>query len=168
MKNKILILFLILTPAFLISCQDSSKGQVTIEKKDPNQLTFSLTKEEICLQDDKPIIRLFATTWCPHCGWIRDTYKNVVNEYTDQGKIVAYLWEVDIGDNSLTDELEIVVPESEKELFRKYNPQQSIPTFVFGCKYLRIGNAYEDQDDLEAEEREFRIIIDKLIMEVNK
>jgi hypothetical protein len=48
------------------------------------------------------------------------------------------------------------------------NPNGTIPTFIFGCKYYRIGAGYEAQKDLEAEKREFRQIIDKLIVDANQ
>ena len=44
-----------------------------------------------------------------------------------------------------------------------FNPRESIPTFVFGNKYWQIGNGYERQDDLIAEEAEFKRIIEKLV-----
>ena len=47
--------------------------------------------------------------------------------------------------------------------FKKYNPKGSIPTFVFGCKYVRVGNGYERDDDLASEAAEFRAVIEDLI-----
>jgi len=54
---------------------------------------------------------------------------------------------------------------TEQAIYNKFNPKGSVPTFVFGCKYFRVGNAYEAQDNLEAEETEFRSVIDKLLEE---
>ena len=125
--------------------------------------TFEETEDDICKEDGKPLIRLFSTTWCPHCEWIKETFDNTVKEYVDEGKIVAYHWELDINDNTLTEEAEKEVPESEKNIFSKYNPDGGIPTFVFGCKYLRIGNGYESESSLEKEEAEFRAVIEELL-----
>ena len=50
-------------------------------------------------------------------------------------------------------------------IFKEFNPQGSIPTFVFGCKYYRVGNGYEQQDDKAAEEAEFRAVFDELVKE---
>jgi len=125
--------------------------------------TFEETEDDICKEDGKPLIRLFSTTWCPHCEWIKETFDNTVKEYVDEGKIVAYHWELDINDNTLTEEAEKEVPESEKNIFSKYNPDGGIPTFVFGCKYLRIGNGYEAKQDLASEDAEFRAVIEELI-----
>jgi len=125
--------------------------------------TFIETSDPICKEDGKPVIRLYTTSWCPHCNWIKDTFDGVVRDYVEQGKIIAHHWDVDIGDDILTSEQETSIPESEIEILRKYNPQGSIPTFVFGCKYARIGNAYEAENDLSAEEAEFREIIEELL-----
>jgi thiol-disulfide isomerase/thioredoxin len=117
----------------------------------------------ICLQDGKPVVRLFSTTWCPHCGWIKDTFDRVAKEYVDAGKIAAYHWELDTGDNTLTQAVETSVPQSEMDVYRQFNPGGSIPTFVFGCRYYRIGNGYESQQNLTLEDQEFRQIIDAMV-----
>lgn len=127
--------------------------------------TFSATNNAVCKEDGKPIIRLFSTTWCPHCQWIKDTFDSTVQEYVAAGKIVAYHWEIDIDDDTLTTEIETEVPQSELAIFEEFNPRRSIPTFVFGCKYYRIGNGYESQNDLEAEIGEFKAVIEALLQE---
>ena len=128
-------------------------------------LTFKNSDNEICTSEGKPIIRLFSTTWCPHCKWITETYGRVVSEYVDDGKMVAYHWELDTNDDTLTDEIESEVPADDLAEYKKFNPSESIPTFVFGCKYYRIGNGYEKEGEagLLKEESEFREIIDRLI-----
>jgi len=126
-------------------------------------LTFEMQDDELCAEDGKPLVILFSTTWCPHCKWITDTFESVVKEYVDQGLIAAYHWEIDINDDTLTEEIETVVNPDHMALYTKYNPKGSIPTFVFGCQYTRIGNGYESQDDLAAEEAEFRTVIEALV-----
>jgi hypothetical protein len=83
----------------------------------------------------------------------------------DNGKITAYHWELDSRDNTLTEAIEKQVPNAEGMLFEQFNPGGGVPTYVFGCKYVRIGNAYEREGDagLLKEEMEFRKIIDELI-----
>lgn len=125
--------------------------------------TFKSTGESICSEDGKPVIRLFSTTRCPHCRWIKSTFDDTVKEYGD--RIAAYHWELDTGDNTLTADTEKAMPKSELDVFSKYNPKSSVPTFVFGCKYYRIGNAYEASGDLEAEKAEFRAVIEGLLSE---
>lgn len=125
--------------------------------------TFIDNGAEAVYQDGKPVIRLFSTTWCSHCKWIKETFDNVVKEYVNEGKIIAYHWELDTGDNTLTAEIEIEVPLEELDVFDRFNPGDSIPTFVFGEKYYRIGNGYESEQDLLAEEKEFRAVIEALL-----
>jgi thiol-disulfide isomerase/thioredoxin len=140
---------------------NNQTGNIT----NPDIKTFKAIEGPVETIDGKPVIRLFSTTWCPHCQWIASTYDRVVSEYVSQGKIVAYHWELDTGDNTLTPEVETAVPASEQAVFAKFNPQNSIPTFVFGGKYWRIGNGYEQQQNLTLEEKEFRAVIEELIKE---
>ena len=127
--------------------------------------TFKVIDGPVETMDGKPVIRLFSTTWCPHCVWIKPTFDRVAKEYVDAGKIVAYHWELDTGDDTLTTAVETSVPDSEKAVFAKFNPRNSIPTFVFGGKYWRIGNGYESEQSLTLEEQEFRAVIEELIRE---
>lgn len=113
--------------------------------------TFQIEDNPVCKEDNKPIIRLFSTTWCPHCQWVKPAFEAVAQEYADQ--ITAYYWELDVDE----------VPEQEIAVYEEFNPRGSIPTFVFGCRYWRVGNGYEQEDDLEAEKAEFRQIIEDLI-----
>ena len=169
----ILLLISILTNGFGGSCSSQeenknqdSDNQIVVEDKEDvvlDKLTFTVNDNEICKEDGKPIIRLFSTTWCPHCKWIGGTYEKVVKEYVDKGEIVAHHWEIDIKDDTLTPENEGTIPDSEMAVYREFNPRGSIPTFVFGCKYSRIGNGYESENNLEKEEAEFRQIIEALI-----
>jgi len=141
----------------------TGEGTNTEQKEIGDIQTFSESQGEICTQDGKPVVRLFSTTWCPHCVWIKETFDSIAKEYVDEGKIVAYHWELDTGDNTLTSEIETSVPDSEKAVYQQFNPKGSIPTFVFGCKYSRVGNGYESAKDLEAEAKEFRGVIEKLL-----
>jgi thiol-disulfide isomerase/thioredoxin len=142
--------------------QKACKGDYCVDNGvDIDIKTFQRTGDDICTEDGKPIVILFSTTWCPHCQWIKDTFDSTVKEYDD--KIVAYHWQIDTGDNTLTSLIESDVPKVYMDLYKKYNPQGTVPTFVFGCQYKRIGNGYSRQNDLEAEAREFMIIIEKLL-----
>lgn len=105
--------------------------------------TFNETAEEICLEDGKPVVYLFSTTWCYHCKWIKSTIDETLLSFANEGKIAAYHFELDNGDNTLTAETESIVADEHQAVYRKFNPRGSIPTFVFGCKYYRVGNGYE-------------------------
>lgn len=130
---------------------------------------FNLTDtgKPICKKDGKPIIRLFSTTWCPHCNWIKDIFDKVAKEYVQEKKIVAYHWQLDQGleDDTLTTKKEGSVSQEEMAIFQEFSPQGSIPTFIFSCRYYRIGNAYESEGEAGKikEEKELRKIINILI-----
>ena len=113
-------------------------------------LTFEETEDELCEEDDKPIVRLFSASSSTKSQWTKDVFASVVEENED---IIAYHWELDTGDNLLTEDVEKAIPKSEVEAFKKYSPDRAVPVFVFGCKYVRIGNGHED---LALEEEEFR------------
>lgn len=144
----------------LVNKEGGSPSQID---QTSNRPTFAATGEPVCQEDGKPIIRLFSLSTCPHCAWVKATYEKVAREYMDQGKIVAYNWEVDTSDNILTSEVETEIPAAELEWYTKYNADGYVPEFIFGCKYLRIGNGFEAEDDLAKEEAEFRRVIDELV-----
>jgi hypothetical protein len=87
----------------------------------------------------------------------------VAKEYVDAGKIVAMHWDVDIKDDQFTPKIDDDFPTAELELFQSVNANGTIPTYLFGCKYYRVGNGFETQDDLDAEAGEFKAVIEKLL-----
>lgn len=162
--KKVLILLLILSILVLPACKpkEEAPGKITIQKEViPGTRTFQETGDQVCLESGKPLILEISTTWCPHCKWIKEAFQEVVKEY--ENDISAYQWDLDIKDNALTAEKETSVPGAFYDVYDKYNPEGSIPTFIFGCKYVRIGNGYETQGNLDAEKQEFREIIEELI-----
>lgn len=153
----------ILAVLLLISVFTNGFGGSNNAKIEGKTDTFSLADFELCTEDGKPVVRLFSTTWCPHCQWISETFDKVAGEF--EGDIVAYHWELDTKDNTLTDNIETSIPSDELDIYMQFNPLGSVPTFVFGCQYARIGNGYETDGDigLIKEEIEFRKIIEKLV-----
>ena len=125
--------------------------------------TFTLVEGEIETVDGKPVIRMYSTTWCPHCNWVGPAFEEVAKEY--EGRVIAKHWQVDIGDDALTPEFEGGIPTKELAVFHNLNPSGSVPYFVFG-NYIRSGTAFELQDNLEAEKEEFRLVIETLLEEV--
>jgi len=123
--------------------------------------TFTEYDYDICKEDGKPVVYLFSTTWCPHCEYIHDTFDQWAKDNTD--KIVAYHWEVDTYDNTLTDAVETAVPEDADAIYKLFNPNESIPTFVFGCRYGRVGNGFESTNDLAKETAAFDSVVDELL-----
>lgn len=139
-------------------------GPEAISPTAPGVETFFEKKNaKICKEDGKPVVYLFSTTWCPHCEWVKDTFDKTVAEYVKAGKIKAYHWELDINDDTLTAAKETGVPPTADAVYKEFNPQGSIPTFVIGCKYFRVGNGYESQKDLNAEAAELKAAIDAVL-----
>jgi len=147
----------------IVTDNTQNNPSVTISDEVLEGTTFTDTGDEICKDSGgKPYVILFSTTWCPHCEWIADTFDGL-KDSANAGNINLQHWEIDIGDNTLTSEVEKEVPKDMMALYEKYNPKGSIPTFVFGCKYTRIGNGYESEDDLNAELQDFNAAINALL-----
>lgn len=123
--------------------------------------TFTEYDLDICKDGDKPMVFLFSTTWCPHCQWISDAFDSWAKENSD--KIAAYHWEIDTNDNTLTDDAESEIPQDHMDIYNEFNPGGSIPTFVFGCRFGRIGNGFESEDSLDNEKAAFTTIMEKLL-----
>ncbi|MFA5048886.1 MAG: hypothetical protein WC516_07730 [Patescibacteria group bacterium] len=135
-------------------------GPEAVPATAPGISTFSEKKDAtICKEDGKPVVYLFSTTWCSHCEWIKDTFDKTVAAAVAAGKIKAYHWELDTNDNTLTSQVEDQIPENQMAVYNEFNPGGSIPTFVFGCKYFRVGNGYESTEDLAKEVAEFNAVI---------
>lgn len=145
---------------------DGTGVQITNKETAAGITTFSKKSGEICKTPEGiPKVYLFSTTWCPHCKWVKDIFDKVAIEYGQKGKIAPNHWEIDTGDDTLTFEEEKVVPDEDLAIFKQFNAQGTIPTFIFGCKYYRVGNGYEQQGDKVAEEAEFRAVFDELVKE---
>ena len=137
---------------------NSSTGGTILEGS-----TFLDTGDKVIMDSEgKPYVILFSTTWCPHCQWIASTFDSLAEE-PFSAQINLQHWELDTGDNTLTPEIETKVPQEMLSIYNKYNPKGSIPTFVFGGKYIRIGTGYERQNDLNAEKEDFKLVISKLL-----
>ena len=116
---------------------------------------------------------MYSTSICPHCIWVKPAFDEVVKKYVDENKIVAYHWEWIIDsegsltgvDDKLTSQLEGTLPPIEDAVFKEFSPNTSVPAFIFGCKYYRLGNQFEIQKDLTAEKAEFTRIIEELLKE---
>jgi thiol-disulfide isomerase/thioredoxin len=92
---------------------------------------FSVSNDEICLEDGKPIVYFFGSKSCPHCVWEHPIVEEVALRF--EGYISFH-------NNMDTD--------ADMDVFSKYSTG-AIPTIVLGCKYYRMGsgeNAGADQE----------------------
>jgi hypothetical protein len=102
--------------------------------------SFEDTGDEACGE-----IRLYTTTKCEVCGESSKVFESWVDGRN------AMHWSLDTGDNLLTSEKEKGIPKNEVELFKKYSPNNIIPTVVIGCKYKKVGKfSSEDQREFKA------------------
>lgn len=146
--------------------QEDENTAETVEYEEPGDYvrdyeTFTEYDTDVCKEDGKPMVFLFSTTWCPHCEWIKDTFDKWAKDNSD--KISAYHWELDTGDNTLTSKTEDSIPDKHNEIYSKFNPSGSIPTYVFGCRYSRVGNGYESEEDLGKEKASFEKVMKELL-----
>jgi len=82
---------------------------------------FIVSEDEICLEEDKPIIYYFGSDGCGYCKWEHPIIVNVTSNF--EGYISLH-------DNMNSD--------ADSEIFSKYSTG-GVPTLVFGCKYYRVG-----------------------------
>lgn len=95
------------------------------EKPEEEKLTignFLVGQDEICKEDEKPIIYFFGSESCPHCQWEHPIVERVAKNF--EGLISFH--------NNMDSSADM-------EIFSKYS-EGSIPTLVFGCKYYRVGS----------------------------
>ncbi|MCB9362412.1 peptidylprolyl isomerase [Candidatus Woesearchaeota archaeon] len=129
--------------------------------------TFSKVQETVCTQDGKPVLRMYSTTTCPHCAWIKETVDTLFSDLVSEGKVVAYHWEVDTKDNTLTEEVETAIPQSEIMHFIQRNPEGFVPFFYLGCAYERVGNGYENENSLDKEVEEISTVVESLLSDTS-
>jgi thiol-disulfide isomerase/thioredoxin len=93
---------------------------------------FLVSKEEICRENEKPIIYFFGSKRCHHCVWEGPIVEKVAKDF--EGYISFH--------NNIDSE-------RDREVFRKYSTG-GIPTLVFGCKYYRVGSGEREGEELES------------------
>lgn len=83
---------------------------------------FNLSQDEVCKEDEKPIVYFFGSERCPHCKWEHPIIETVASKFKEN---IAF-------HNNMDSNVDT-------EVFSKYSPG-SIPTLVLGCKYYRVGS----------------------------
>ena len=87
---------------------------------------FFILEDEICYEDEKPLIYYFGYSGCPHCIWNHPILETVVKKFPTQ---IAFHDNMD-------------KPDQDQDIQEKYASisQGAVPFFVFGCKYARLGS----------------------------
>jgi len=94
---------------------------------------FSVSSDEICMEDDKPIIYFFGSEGCSYCVWEHPVMEEVATKFEG---------EIDFHNN--------MDSEADMDVFQKYSTG-SIPTLVLGCKYYRVGAGTQSGEEKETE-----------------
>jgi thiol-disulfide isomerase/thioredoxin len=127
----------------------------TLEPLETTIGRFSVTKDEVCQEDNKPSIYYFGYSGCPHCSWNHPIIQAVAKKFPAQ--IVFH-------DNM--DKLD-KLSEEDSKIMTKYQDIHggAVPFLAFGCKYLRVGsgeNPQEADGGKAAEDKNLTAIICKL------
>ena len=83
---------------------------------------FSVGEEEICKEDNKPLVYFFGSSGCPHCKWEHPIVEEVMGKF--EGLVSFH--------NNMDENKEM-------DVFQKYSTG-GIPTLVLGCRYYRVGS----------------------------
>jgi thiol-disulfide isomerase/thioredoxin len=95
---------------------------------------FSVSSEDVCMEDGKPIVYFFGSESCPHCVWEKPILRNVMSNFDG---LIAYHENIDT--------------ENDADVFEKYSTG-GIPVLVFGCKYYRVGSGEGAGEEQEAKD----------------
>jgi len=104
-----------------------------VEETDQTIGNFSVSSDEICMEDDKPIIYFFGSEGCPHCIWEHPIIEETAGKFNDY---------VSFHNNMNSD--------TDMDVFQKYSTG-GVPTLVLGCKYYRVGSGEGAGEEKETE-----------------
>lgn len=92
---------------------------------------FSVSDDEICSEDGKPIVYFFGSESCPHCVWEHPVVQEVMAKFEG---VVSFHDNMENGEDM--------------DIFDKYSTG-GIPTIVLGCKYYRVGSGENQGKETE-------------------
>ncbi|MBN1386556.1 peptidylprolyl isomerase [Candidatus Woesearchaeota archaeon] len=129
--------------------------------------TFQQVDPSVCTdEDNRTIVRLYTVSYQEASQFAEAAFRQALERFDRSGELSAYVWQVDTNDDVMTPELESAIPQEELDLFRKYNPGNSVPAYLIGCKYLRIGNGHWENKDMASETLEIEAMFDEIIFEL--
>ena len=121
----------LLFPEAIVLKEESTQPEEKVEEKDALPGNFSVSEDEVCLEDDKPIIYFFGSQGCSYCQWEHPVIEAVTSEFSNY---------ISFHNNMDSDE--------DMDVFNKYS-NGGIPTLVFGCKYYRVGAGTQSGEEQE-------------------
>jgi thiol-disulfide isomerase/thioredoxin len=107
---------------------------------------FSITQEEVCQEDGKPLVYFFGSESCPHCAWEHPIVEKVTTKFDDL--ISPHLYMDDF--------------ETDKDVWNKYGQFHggAVPFLNLGCRYVQLGSG--ERFGEEEEEKYLTALICKL------
>jgi len=126
----------LLFPEAIILKEESVKpdGEGEAEAEDSIPGSFLASEDEICMEDDKPIIYFFGSQGCSYCQWEHPIFEAVTNKFSNY---------ISFHNNMDSDE--------DMDVFSKYSTG-GIPTLVLGCKYYRVGAGTQSGEEQETKD----------------
>jgi len=96
-----------------------------------------LTEEEVCREDDLPVVYYFGSSSCPHCTWEYPVVKSVMDQFE--------------GEIAFKDGMDNI--EEYQETWDQYVSlnQNSYPFMILGCRYWQLGSGESFGEEKEAE-----------------
>jgi len=92
---------------------------------------FSVSDNEVCYEDSKPVVYFFGSESCPHCVWEKPVIREVAQKFEG---LISYHENID--------------NENDQDIFKQYSTG-GIPTLVLGCKYYRVGSGEQSGQETE-------------------
>jgi len=106
-----------------IDMEEVSREQSTTQEEQKYTIgNFIISQDEVCKENEMPIIYFFGSKSCPHCAWEHPIVEKVAKDF--EGYISFH--------NNMDSD-------ADGDVFSKYSTG-GIPTLVFGCKYHRVGS----------------------------
>lgn len=112
---------------------EETQAQAEPEPKETTPGNFLVSEEEVCEENEKPIIYFFGSQGCPHCTWEHPIVEEVAEKFTGF---------ISFHNNMDSDE--------DMDVFSKYSPEGYVPALVLGCKYYRVGSGETIGEEEEA------------------
>jgi len=112
---------------------DLTQAQEPAQEEGTTLGNFSISTDEVCLENGKPIVYFFGSASCPHCQWEKPIAEQVADKF--EGLISFH---------------ENIDSENDMDIFNKYSTG-GVPTLVLGCKYFRVGSGESEGDKTEAD-----------------
>ena len=106
-------------------------GQESTEEQGITIGNFSISSDDICQENGKPIVYFFGSQGCPHCTWEHPIIEKVAKSF---GDLISFHSNID--------------SEADIDIFSKYSTG-GVPTEVLGCKYYRVGSGESSGEEEE-------------------